>query len=103
MISVQPTDNDALLVERGSEIWNQKGNLKFRSLVEEYQDVYETAPKPQKVQITRCIIFKLKKANVRVLQHDETKDEWYEVDYKTLVVKVRYSAHFRKHVFLLDY
>jgi hypothetical protein len=88
MISVQPTDNDVLLVERGSEIWNHEGNLKFRSLVAEYQDLYESSPMAQKVQITRCLAFKLKSAKIRVLQHDAEKDEWYEVDHKTLIGKV---------------
>lgn len=83
-----PGPNDVLL-GRGKLIQEHTGNLRFRHIVENHREMYETARRLEKTLLASKIVEILQQTGGRFVKRDGTG--WAEVDDETARYKVSHS------------
>lgn len=87
----QPTKED-ILFGRHSQSLNHEGNKRFRSIVSKFGESYHsTSGRNEKVAIVAMIISEVRENGARFLKRDRRTHQWYEVDRKAVIDKVRSS------------
>jgi hypothetical protein len=84
--------NSDVLFGRGQAYQNHPGNVRFRSLIDEYRDAYEQASRKEKTKVAVEIVRLLHDRNGRFLKEDGSKG-WIEVD--GVAVRQKVSSCFR--------
>lgn len=86
----QPTKDDVMF-GRDAQSLNNKGNKRFRAIVSKYQEPYGSAKcRSEKIAIVDTIVNEVRQNGARFLRKNKRTKQWYEVDRKAAIEKVRH-------------
>ena len=88
-----------VLLGRGRLIQEHLGNLRYRQMIDEHKDQYDSASKLEKTNIAKKVVQLVQASQGRFLKRDEGEDGggfWIEVDDETAREKVSHSFRNRR-------
>ncbi|CAJ1935472.1 unnamed protein product [Cylindrotheca closterium] len=85
---LKPTENDVLL-GRGRSIQNHPGNIRFREIVDSYQDEYDRTPRNQRRNVSISVATRLKANGTRFLEQRKDSRGWEESSFEKCELTIR--------------